>query len=208
MKMNPHEKEILYLKGFAKGKEWNESLKAIHVAEMAHSKQKRKSGEPFLSHPIRVASALISMKIHDDETISVAILHDVLEDCPEWTSQKLQDEYHIKSSIIEKVLKLTKQENQTNEKYYEEVRQQISTILVKIADRCHNVSTMSGAFDSEKIHSYIRETEQFVLPLCKFGSKMFPEYSDQLYTMKYHIQSILKTIKNLYKEGKNEEIVA
>lgn len=206
--MNSHEKEILYLKGFAKGRDWNESLKAIHVAEMAHSKQKRKSGEPFLSHPIRVASALISMKIHDDETIAVAILHDVLEDCQGWTPKKLQDEYCIRSSIIDKVIKLTKQKNQTDEQYYNEVNQNISTILVKIADRCHNVSTMSGAFNSEKINSYILETEQFILPLCKFGSKMFPEYSDQIYTMKYHIQSILRTIKNLFKEGKNEEIKA
>jgi len=198
----PYRQEKIFLKGVAKGKQWNETLKAIHVAELAHGDQKRKDGDPYLSHPIRIASALVAMKVNDDDTIAIAILHDVLEDCPEWSADKLRDEFKISDTIIRRILKLTKHSGQSTESYYEGIKEHISTILVKVADRCHNVSTMAGVFNKDKIDSYIKETEDYILPLCKHGSRMFPEFSDQTYTMKYHIQSILNTIKNLCDNGR------
>ena len=52
-------KEILFLKGYLKGKGFNDALKAINLAETAHSNELRKSGEPFVSHPIRIANAFL-----------------------------------------------------------------------------------------------------------------------------------------------------
>ena len=73
-------KEILFLKGYLKGKGFNDALKAINLAETAHSTALRKSGEPFVSHPIRIANALVSLGVEDEKILIVAILHDILED--------------------------------------------------------------------------------------------------------------------------------
>ncbi|MFJ8528304.1 HD domain-containing protein [Bacillus sp. NPDC094106] len=197
-------KELAYLRGYLKGRGYHYAIIALNLAEEMHSGQKRKSGEPYISHPVRIANAIISLGIDDEEIIAGALLHDILEDT-KVTAKMLLEKYHLPESIVTIIIRLTKTTiieqsevpaNLTSDEYYAQMRVCFKTCLIKIADRCHNVSTMYF-FDKEKIQHYIKETEEYALPLCSYVSDMCPKYSDYIYTMKYQMESILETIKAL-----------
>ena len=191
-------KEILFLKGWLKGRGFNNALKAIHIAERAHIDLKRKSGEPFISHPIRIANALVSLGVEDEDTLTVAILHDILEDTD--TSR----DYLVNTfgeEVVEAIDLLTKTENISLETYYTNIFYNPKACVVKIADRCHNVSTMYF-FNEEKTANYIKETEFYIIPLCSAISNNYPYLSNYIYSMKYHIESILETTKYFLKKIK------
>lgn len=186
-------KEMIYLKGIAKGNHLYNTLKAITAATFLHEGQYRNSGEPYIDHPMRVTSALVALNIRDDVILSTSMLHDVLEDC-DVTPEELVARYGIHSEIIDNVKVLSKC-GITTDVYYENIKRNPVALLVKIADRCHNVSTMVGSFSTEKMKMYVQETEEYIMPLCKHGKRYYPEYSDQIFSMKYHIESICKAVK-------------
>lgn len=191
-------KEILFLKGWLKGRGFNNALKAIHIAEKAHIDLKRKSGEPFISHPIRIANALVSLGVEDEDTLTIAILHDILEDTD------ISRDYLLSifgEDVVEAIDLLTKTENMNLETYYTNIFYNPKACVVKIADRCHNVSTMYF-FNEEKTANYIKETEFYIIPLCSEISNNYPYLSNYIYSMKYHIESILETSKYFLKKIK------
>ena len=63
--------------------------------------------------------------------------------------------------------------------------------MVKLLDRCDNVSTMAGVFTEAKIRQYIQETREFVLPLLRQSKDQWPEESNALFVLKYHIYSVI-----------------
>lgn len=190
-------KELIYLKGLAKGSGFMQTLKAINVAYQLHDGQKRKSGEDYIEHPMRVCKELVSLKLYDDKLLSAALLHDVLEDC-NLSEYDLNEKYGIDKEIVEIVRILTKSPCHAPKNspisstgiYYSRLLDNPYATLVKISDRCHNVSTMVEAFSKEKIKEYIKETENYVIPLCKLAVVKYPEYSDEIFAMRYHIESV------------------
>ena len=188
-------REMIYLKGFSKGKQFYNTLKMIHIASKYHEGQTRKSGEPYIDHPMRVTSALVALGIEDDIILAGAMGHDLYEDTS-LTPTLLIETYGMNPVVSELIQQLSKNSETSTQYYYNVLKSDVRMILIKLADRCHNVSTMVGSFSVEKLKEYVSETEEYVLPLCKYGSLHYPEYSSQLYTMKYHIESILSTVKN------------
>ena len=187
-------KEMVFLKGFARGQKLYNLLKAINAASILHEGQLRKDGDPYINHPMRVTSALIALKIHNDDILSTAMLHDVLEDC-NITTKELSEKYEINSGVINNVVALTKTEDMSIDEYYGRIMDFPVALLVKISDRCHNVSTMIKGFSHDKILDYTIETEEYILPLIKYGRSFYPHYSDQLFYMKYHIESVLQAVR-------------
>lgn len=189
-------KEMIYIKGFAKGKGFYNTLKAISIATLLHEGQMRKSGEPYIDHPMRVTSSLIALKIHDDITLATAILHDVFEDCVV-SKYDLIHKFGLDPQIVENIEILSKIDGLSVDVYYKKISLNVVCLLIKLADRCHNISTMVGGFTPAKMDRYIIETETYVYPLCHAGKDLYPEYSDQLFTMKYHIDSVINVAKAL-----------
>lgn len=187
-------KEMVYLKGFAKGRNFFNMLKMINVATKYHEGQTRKSGEPYIDHPMRVTSSLLALEVYDDITLAVALGHDVVEDCSITTTELIVD-YGLDPEAVELIVLLSKSKETSTRYYYQGLEKDIRLILVKLADRCHNISTMVGSFSIEKMKEYVKETEDHVLLLCKYGREHFPEYSNQLFTLKYHIESMVKAVK-------------
>ena len=74
-------KTYAYIKGMAMGLHWNNTLQALSFARKAHNGQYRKSGEPYIVHPLTCASHAIALGLHDDQIIAACLLHDVIEDC-------------------------------------------------------------------------------------------------------------------------------
>lgn len=183
--------ELLYLKGYLKGKGFDRAVKAVNLAEELHKNTFRKSGEPYISHPCRITNALISLGINDEDILIGSMLHDVLEDT-DVTEEVLSGYFGEDATRIIKLV--TKEKGVSIDNYYKNISECKKATIVKIADRCHNVSTMYF-FNEEKMKEYIEETEKYVLPMCTFMCNECPEVADYLYTMKYQIESILETSK-------------
>lgn len=180
-------KEIVYIKGYAKGKNLINTLKAINLAIKSHDGQFRKTGEPYVEHPMKITKHLLSLGLDSDNLLAAAMLHDTVEDC-ELTLMDISTKFN--KEIKNSVKYLTKFQGMSTKSYYNGMTYDVDACLIKIADRCHNVSTMVEAFSKEKLREYIQETNDYVIPLCKRAVRMYPEYSDQVMVMRYHIESV------------------
>lgn len=198
-------KEMVFLKGFAKGSNFPQTRLAITAATKLHEGQMRKSGNPYIDHPMRVTSELVAMKVDDDETLAMSLLHDVIEDC-NITEQELMLKYRINQTVAHNVVLLTKVKGMSTEYYYSRLRENVAVILGKGADRVNNVSTMIKVFTLEKLKSYVEETETYVLPLLHYGKDTFPEFGDQFFLMKYHIESVCEVVKAFVEFVENNKL--
>ncbi len=145
---------------------------AYFFSRDAHEGQTRTSGEPYITHPIAVATILAGMKL-DHETLMAALLHDVIEDTP----ATYQDMEHLfgksVAELVNGVSKLDKLEfRDKKEAQAENFRkmimamvQDIRVILIKLADRTHNMRTL-GALRADKRRRIARETLEIYSPLA------------------------------------------
>ena len=123
------------------------------------------------------------------------MLHDVCEDC----GVSLQ-ELPVNDTVRRGVQLMTFyiMDGETKEiatkRYYNMLIESKEAVITKLIDRCHNVSSMAGIFSIEKLKSYIDETRTYVLPLLRQAKDHFPEESDRLFTLKYHITSAVDAI--------------
>jgi GTP pyrophosphokinase len=152
--------------------------RAFHVASMAHEQQKRDSGEPYITHPLRVAEHLARLGM-DGPTIAAALLHDTLEDTP-MTKQELTKEFGDEVAfLVEGVTKLesipykSSHEVRTSEDIYVAslkkmlfaMAQDIRVMIIKIADRYHNIETLSS-LDPESQRRIALETLEIYAPIA------------------------------------------
>jgi (p)ppGpp synthetase, RelA/SpoT family len=145
---------------------------AFKLAADGHKHQKRHSGEPYITHPVAVAGLLADMRL-DHETIMAALLHDVIEDT-QYTQEDLAEQFGATvAELVEGVSKLdklkfdSKEELQT-ENYRKMIMamvQDIRVILIKLADRTHNMRTISHLRPDKK-RRIARETLEIYAPLA------------------------------------------
>ncbi len=147
--------------------------KAYHIAADAHKEQKRKSGEPYIIHPLCVAIILADLEM-DKETIVAAILHDVVEDTV-MTLEELSREFGAEVALlVDGVTKLTqlswsadKVEIQAENlrKMFLAMAKDIRVILIKLADRLHNMRTLQY-MRPEKQKEKAKETLEIYSPIA------------------------------------------
>lgn len=130
--------------------------RAYYYAEKAHEGQKRATGEPYIIHPLNAACILADLRL-DDITISAALLHDVVEDT-EVTNLDLINNFGPEiANLVDAVTKIKSLKNLSKEDYHAETIRKvilasikdIRVILIKLADRLHNMRTIS-VFREEK----------------------------------------------------------
>ncbi|EKT57130.1 bifunctional GTP diphosphokinase/guanosine-3',5'-bis pyrophosphate 3'-pyrophosphohydrolase [Providencia burhodogranariea] len=146
--------------------------KAYVVARDAHEGQTRSSGEPYITHPVAVACILAQMRL-DHETLMAALLHDVIEDTPA-TFQDIEELFGTTvAGLVEGVSKLDKLNfRDKKEAQAENFRKMIMAmvkdirvILIKLADRTHNMRTL-GSLRPDKRRRIARETLEIYSPLA------------------------------------------
>ncbi|MBR5507230.1 MAG: bifunctional (p)ppGpp synthetase/guanosine-3',5'-bis(diphosphate) 3'-pyrophosphohydrolase [Clostridia bacterium] len=146
--------------------------KAYNLASMAHGSQVRKSGMPYISHPVAVAHIVADMQL-DVDSVCAALLHDVVEDT-EYTSEYIAKEFGEQVSLlVDGVTKLDKiQFSSKEERDMENLRKMflamasdIRVIIIKFADRVHNMTTLISMSD-EKQREKARETLTVYAPLA------------------------------------------
>ena len=146
---------------------------AFEFAERAHRNQKRKSGEPYIIHPLAVAQ-IVAEELHlDSESIEAALLHDVIEDTPATYDDVAKLTSPTVADLVEGVSKLTRIQYATKEdEQMENLRKMliamskdIRVILIKICDRLHNMRTMQYQ-SPKKQREKALETMEIYAPLA------------------------------------------
>lgn len=146
--------------------------KAYVVAREAHEGQFRSSGEPYITHPVEVTQILTSMKL-DHETLMAALMHDVIEDT-DFSQQDLAEIFgETVAELVEGVSKLDKLSFKDKKEFQAEnyrkmimaMTQDIRVILIKLADRTHNMRTL-GALRPDKRRRIARETLEIFAPIA------------------------------------------
>lgn len=186
--------------------------KAYDFAAKAHGAQKRASGEPYITHPLEVAESLTQFKL-DTASIITAILHDTVED----TAATLEDiEEHFGEEIrglVDGVTKLTKLEGKSeNSKQAENFRklllamsEDIRVLLVKLADRQHNMQTLKYIKSPEKRQRIARETVDIYASLAeRIGMRYLKEELQDLAFAELYPDardSIIKRLDFLREQG-------
>ena len=147
--------------------------KAYDFALKAHEKQKRDEGSPYIIHPVAVANILTDLKL-DSATIATGLLHDTIEDT-QATYKTIEKEFGKEvADLVDGVTKISAYENQaSNDSKAENFRKlilatskDIRVLLVKLADRLHNMRTIQFVSKKEKQIRKAKETMEIYAPLA------------------------------------------
>lgn len=160
------------LSGYLDQAQIDQCVRAYEVGAAAHAGQFRKSGEAYICHPVSVAISLAEMHM-DANAIMAAILHDVIEDTPV-SKKELANQFSPEvAELVDGVTKLSKIDSKSHaEAQAENVRKMflamakdLRVIIVKLADRLHNMQTL-GVMPSEKKRRIARETLDIYAPIA------------------------------------------
>ncbi|MCY0877779.1 MAG: bifunctional (p)ppGpp synthetase/guanosine-3',5'-bis(diphosphate) 3'-pyrophosphohydrolase [Firmicutes bacterium] len=147
-------------------------LQALHFAEEAHRGQSRASGDPYVAHPLAVATILADLKM-DAPTIVAALLHDVVEDT-DYTLGDIEARFGSEvAQLVDGVTKLDRLEVRTREeeqaenlrKMFLAMAKDIRVILIKLADRLHNMRTLKH-LTADRVQRIAKETMEIYAPLA------------------------------------------
>lgn len=197
-----YKKTFKFVEGYALGQNMNNTLIALYLSERLHQGQLRKSGDPFITHPLRVCSYLLALKVGNDEICAAALLHEVFKKCgiPR-DSMDLVEKYHLSQGVVDLIHLVSKPDEMTKEEYYEALKGNPYAILLKLSNRA-NTCTILYSCNQKEIDEYVSETEKFIYPLCQYGISYYPQFSGQIKNMEYHISSVCRLVHSLTHEPK------
>ncbi len=191
--------------------DFSELDRAYQVASEAHQGQLRKSGEPYIIHPLCVCIILAGLEL-DKETIIAGMLHDVLEDT-KLTYQQIKDQFGEEVALlVDGVTKLTKLNYSADKveiqaenlrKMFLSMAKDIRVILIKLADRLHNMRTMQYQ-SPQKQREKSRETMDIYSPIAsRLGISKIKVELDDL-SLKYLEPEVYQELKANLELGEEE----
>tara|TARA_B100001057_G_C22858673_1_gene953623 strand:+ start:1953 stop:4076 length:2124 start_codon:yes stop_codon:yes gene_type:complete len=209
-------KDLDQLLFYLKSEEKNKVLDALMLSEVAHSNQLRKSGDPFITHPIEVAKILTSIKL-DKDSLVAGLLHDTVEDT-NLSIDVIKNKFGSQiSDLVQGLTKISKFSLKANNQKFGEnykklilaTTKDLRVILIKLADRLHNMRTISFINDTNKKTNLALETLEVYSPLAqRLGMK---EWQDELEDRSFEVinsdarQSIIDRLD--YLKSKDDNII-
>jgi GTP pyrophosphokinase len=202
--------------GYLKPEDISQLQSAYHFSEQAHEGQFRNSGEPYISHPLAVASILAEWHL-DSQALTAALLHDVMEDTSVTKTEISRNFGKPVAELVDGVSKLDKIEFESHAEAQAEnfrkmllaMARDVRVILIKLADRLHNMRTLGGVGD-EKRRRIARETLEIYAPIAnRLGlNSIYQELEDlslqHLYPDRFRV--LAKALKSA--RGNRREVVS
>ena len=172
--------------GYLKPEDISQLQSAYHFSEQAHEGQFRKSGEPYISHPLAVANILAQWHL-DTQALTAALLHDVMEDTSVTKTEISRNFGRPVAELVDGVSKLDKIEFESHAEAQAEnfrkmllaMARDVRVILIKLADRLHNMRTLD-AVETEQKRRIARETLEIYAPIAnRLGlNRIYQELED------------------------------
>ena len=184
-----------YIKTYATMKQMTQTIKLLPYVREKHEGQVRKGTEaiPYVYHPLLMCCHALALGLDDDVIVSTALLHDVCEDCNVTIGElPADDETKLAVSLLTKSNAKTPEAKQ---QYFAAIAKNPIATMVKLLDRCCNVSGMAVGFSHKKLVEYINETEMYFYPLMQQAKTDYPQYSNQIFLIKYHMTSVVNSLK-------------
>jgi GTP pyrophosphokinase len=202
--------------GYLKPEDISQLQSAYHFSEQAHEGQFRKSGEPYISHPLAVASILAEWHL-DSQALTAALLHDVMEDTSVTKTEISRNFGKPVAELVDGVSKLDKIEFESHAEAQAEnfrkmllaMARDVRVILIKLADRLHNMRTLD-AVDPERKRRIAHETLDIYAPIAnRLGlNSIYQELEDlalkHLYPDRHRV--LAKAVKSA--RGNRREVVS
>jgi len=212
---NPESLLSVKLSQYLKNKDIEKIWAAYRFSDQAHEGQMRKSGEPYISHPVAVACQLADLHL-DVPTIIAALLHDVVEDT-KITKQQVAEQFGNQvAELVDGLSKLEKIEFQSaTEAQAENFRkmllamsQDVRVILVKLADRLHNMQTLD-VMKPDKRRRIAKETLEIYAPIAnRLGlNAIYQELEDLSFKNYYPFRFRILSKAILAARGNRKEVV-
>jgi guanosine-3',5'-bis(diphosphate) 3'-pyrophosphohydrolase len=203
------------LKPYLKQEDIDQIMAAYRFSAAAHEGQMRKSGEPYISHPVTVACILAELHL-DAQAVMASLLHDVMEDTS-ITKQQIGEQFgKTVAELVDGVSKLDKIEFQTATHAQAEnfrkmllaMSQDVRVILIKLADRLHNMRTME-AMAPEKRRRIARETLDIYAPIAnRLGlNNIYQELEDLSFKFLYPTRHRVLLQSIMAARGNRKEVV-
>ena len=190
-----------YVGAYCNAKHLYQTRRALVFAKKKHSGQYRKIGHgderiPYIYHPLLLTCHALALGLEDDDLLSACLLHDVCEDCA-----VKPEELPVSDAAKEAVRLLTKPENfektdKDETAYYDGIAGNRIATMVKLLDRCNNIASMATSFSDEKMSEYIIETQKYIHPLMEKARDDYPQYANQLFLIRYHMNSVLEALRH------------
>lgn len=179
------------------------ALKALDLVCSTMDKEHgfvRDDGQSYYNHCIIVALTLLNHGIYIEDVICAALLHDIVEDIPEYTVKTL--EIMFNKEVAQTVDLLSKKPGvdyhiaDNLQEYLDKIESSVGAVLIKTSDRMHNMMTLKNKSLASK-YAKALETERHYMPRFKSWRKMFPRYEDLFLDARNSIEPLIFEFKNI-----------
>ena len=194
-----------FVKAKAQSAGMRQTLAALPLMREKHGDTVRDGSDvPYRVHPLTLACHALAMNIADDDVLAALLLHDVVEDT-ETSPEELPVSDRVREAVelVSYNTYLPKgddkdpdRKNEIKPAYYEGIRNNPLAALVKCMDRCNNLSSMATGFTREKMVKYVKQTEEYVIPLLDVV-KAVPEWNNAAWLLRYQMITMLEAFKRL-----------
>ena len=194
-----------FVKAKAQAAGLKQTLAALPMMREKHGNTVRDGSDvPYRVHPLTLACHALAMNIADDDVLATALLHDVVEDT-ETRLEELPVGDRVKEAValVSYNTYLTRgddrdpdRKDEIKPEYYGRIAKNPLAALVKCMDRCNNLSSMATGFTKEKMVKYVKQTEEYVIPLLDVVKEV-PEWNNAAWLLRYQMVTMLETFKRL-----------
>ena len=188
-----------YVKAKAQAAGLTQTLSALPMMREKHAGVDRDGSDvPYYVHPLTMACHALAMNITEDDVLAAALLHDVVED-----TDTTLEELPVNDRVREAVRLVShntyggeKDKEKNKPLYYANIAKNPLASLVKCMDRCNNLSTMAEGFKKPKMVKYVKQTEQYILPLLDVVKEV-PAWNNAAWLLRYQMMTLLEAFKRL-----------
>ncbi len=186
--MTRYQKLEISLRHYLLGARYFTALKAMDFARKVHTGFRKDGVTPEFQHQIEIALFVTTLKdlIDEEKTITISLLHDVVED---YIMEAVPMRQTFGEEIFRTCKLLNKNTSLVPEIYFEWIGKDPIASIVKGADRIHNVNSMVGVFTKEKQKKYVAEVKEHFIPMLKIARNLHPEQMRAYFNILHMLRS-------------------